>query len=369
MAISFQVLLTPKYIGNLLIPNRIVKAPLSTGLGCRDGSVSERLIRHYRRLSEGETGLILVESAYIDNIASKSNHCQLGIFDDEYISGLAWLADTIKNGGCRAGIQLQHCGRQRLLGIPPIKSASSATWPALYNRVGANAVPIPLTLSEIEDIVQAFGEAAIRAKLAGFELVEIQGAHGGLITNFLSPHTNKRTDIYGGTLENRMRILMQIYENIRGSVGADFPVTVRLSGTDYEPDGFSVEETIEVCRNLESRGIDSVHISGGDHEQMIHEVSPMAIPVGHNVWAAEAVKKEIDVPVIASGSITTPNLAEEIISSGKVDFVALGRPLLADPDWVIKLKMGQPEDIRPCIRCNEGCLERFFFDFEGLPAR
>ncbi len=216
------------------------------------------------------------------------------------------------------------------------------------------------------EIEEAFGQAALRAVLAGFELIEIHGAHGYLITNFLSPHTNKRNDMYGGSLENRMRFLLEIVNTIRGKIGPDFPLTVRLSGSDYEPDGFGIEETIQICKTLENRGIDGIHVSGGDHHQMIHQVSPMAINRGHNVWAAEAIKKEISIPVIASGSITTPEYAEEIIASGKGDFVGLGRPLWADQYWTKKAIEGHPEDIRPCIRCNEGCLERTFFRFRAV---
>ncbi|MBU0518509.1 NAD(P)/FAD-dependent oxidoreductase [bacterium] len=366
MSLQYQCLLEPGKIGKLEIPNRIIKAPQSTGLSHQDGSVSERLVRHYRQLAEGGTGLIIVESAYVDNMASKSAHCQLSVCDNENITGLAWLAESIKDAGSRAALQIGHCGLGKFLGIPPIKSASAVTWPALYQRVGAVAVPDPLTLSEIEVIIEAFGDAASRAKAAGFEVVEIHGAHGYLITNFLSPHTNKRNDIYGGSLENRMRFLVQIYDNVRNKVGGDLPVTVRLSGTDYEPDGINIEETIEVCRILESRGIDAIHVSGGDYHQMIHQVSPLAIPAGHNVWAAAAIKKEVNVPVIASGSITSPELAEEIITSGKGDFIALGRPLWADQFWVKKLKDGRSEDIRPCIRCNDGCLERTFFQFRSV---
>ena len=149
-------------------------------------------------------------------------------------------------------------------------------------------------------------------------------------------------------------------------VGPDFPVTIRLSGTDYEPDGFPIEDTIELAKVLEKEGIDAFHISGGDHHTMIHQVSPMAIDVCHNVWAAEAIKKVVHVPVIASGSITLPEYAEEIIASGKGDFVGLGRPLWADPEWPLKAMEDRPEDIRPCIRCNEGCLERTFFNFKAI---
>ncbi len=353
-------------IGTLELGNRVMKAPQSTGLSHRDGTVSQRLVNHYRRLAEGGTALIIVEYAYVDELASKSAHCQLGISSNDHIPGLAWLADVIREAGSHPAIQIEHCGRQKFLGTPPIKSASAIPWPALFSRVGYEAVPEPMTIREILDVVEAFGQAALRAVLAGYELIEIHGAHGYLITNFLSPHTNKRTDLFGGSLENRMRLLMEIVRNIRAKIGRDFPLTVRLSGTDYEPDGFPIEETIEVCKVLEAEGIDAIHVSGGDHHQMIHQVSPMAVPRGHNVWAAEAIHKHVQVPVIASGSITTPALAESILATDKADYVALGRPLWADPDWTRKAEQGRAESIRPCIRCNEGCLERTFFRFRSI---
>ncbi|HDN85491.1 MAG TPA: NADH oxidase [Candidatus Aerophobetes bacterium] len=363
---KFPNLFTPGKIGTLEVKNRIIKAPQSTGMSNIDGSVSERLIRHYRELARGGAGLIIVEYAYVDKIASKSAHCQLGICDNEHIPGLAWLADTIKDNGAKAGIQIEHCGRQKFLGTQPIKSSSRIPWPALLERCGRDAIPEELTIDEILDIVEAFGDAAKRAVDAGFDLIEIHGAHGYLLTNFFSPHTNKRNDCYGGSLENRMRIYIQVVRNIREKIGNDFPLTIRLSGTDYEPDGFPIEDTIQLAKALEREGIDAIHVSGGDHHTMIHQVSPMAIPVCHNVWAAEAIKKEVKIPVIASGSITLPRYAEDIIASGKADFVALGRPLWADPYWPQKAMEGRPEDIRPCIRCNEGCLERTFFKFKAV---
>jgi 2,4-dienoyl-CoA reductase-like NADH-dependent reductase (Old Yellow Enzyme family)/thioredoxin reductase len=366
MSKLFPNLCSPGRIGSLDLKNRIVKAPQSTGMSNMDGSVSDRLIRYYQEQARGGSGLIVVEYAYVDKIASKSAHCQLGICDNEHIPGLAWLAETIQDEGSVAGIQIEHCGRQKFLGTKPIKSASASTWPALFRRVGADAVPEALTPGEIRDLVEAFGDAAIRAVSAGFQLIEIHGAHGYLITNFLSPHTNKRTDIYGGSLENRMRFLVEIVENIRGKIGPGFPLTVRLSGTDYEPDGFGIEETIEVSQKMEHLGLDAIHVSGGDHHQMIHQVSPMMVERAHNVWAAEAIKNEIGIPVIASGSITTPDLAESIIRDGLGDFVGLGRPLWADPYFPIKAAEDRPEDIRPCIRCNEGCLERTFFRFKAV---
>ncbi len=366
MSKLFPHVFAPGKIGTLTLKNRVVKAPQSSGMSNMDGTVSERLVRYYRDQAAGGAGLIVVEYAYVDDIGAKSAHCHLGISNNEHIPGLAWLAENIKEMGAAAGIQIEHCGRQKFLGTQPICAPSALPWPKLWDQYGVQSVPHVLTIEEIQDIVHAFGDSALRAKEAGFELVEIHGAHGYLLTNFFSPHTNHRTDLYGGSLENRMRIYVEIVRDVRKKVGPDFPVTIRLSGTDYEPDGFPIEDTIELAKVLEREGIDAFHISGGDHHTMIHQVSPMAMSVCHNTWAAEAIKKVVSVPVIASGSITLPEYAEEIIASGKGDFVGLGRPLWADPEWPNKAAADHPEDIRPCIRCNEGCLERTFFHYKAI---
>ena len=366
MSTMFPHLFTPGKIGTLTLKNRIMKAPQSSGMSNMDGSVTERLVRYYRKQAAGGAGMIIVEYAYVDDIGAKSAHCHLGISSNEHIPGLSWLADNIREQGAVPAIQIEHCGRQKFLGTQPMRAPSAIPWPKLWDQYGVQAVPKELTIEEIQDIVHAFGDAALRAKTAGFELVEIHGAHGYLLTNFFSPTTNHRTDLYGGSLENRMRIYVEIVRDVRKKVGPDFPVTIRLSGTDYEPDGFPIEETIALAKVLEKEGIDAFHISGGDHHMMIHQVSPMAIEPCHNVWAAEAVKKAVKVPVIASGSITLPKYAEEILASGKGDFVGLGRPLWADPEWPIKAQQDRPEDIRPCIRCNEGCLERTFFNYRSI---
>ena len=366
MSKMFPNLFSPAKIGTLTLKNRILKAPQSSGMSNMDGTVSERLVRYYRDQAAGGAGCIVVEYAYVDDIGAKSAHCHLGISSNEHTPGLAWLAENIREMGAAPAIQIEHCGRQKFLGTQPICAPSALPWPKLWDQYGVQAVPHVLTIEEIQDIVHAFGDSALRAKKAGFELVEIHGAHGYLLTNFFSPHTNHRTDLYGGSLENRMRIYVEIVRDVRKKVGPDFPVTIRLSGTDYEPDGFPIEDTIAMAKVLEREGIDAFHISGGDHHTMIHQVSPMAMSLCHNTWAAEAIKKEVSVPVIASGSITLPEYAEEIIASGKGDFVGLGRPLWADPEWPNKAAADHPEDIRPCIRCNEGCLERTFFNYKAI---
>jgi 2,4-dienoyl-CoA reductase-like NADH-dependent reductase (Old Yellow Enzyme family)/thioredoxin reductase len=357
MSKLFPRLFEPSVLAGIRLKNRIMKAPQHMGLANPDGSVTEGMLQYYKRVAQGGAGMVIVEYAWIDKDASKASPCQLGVADYEHIAGLSRLAETIQNAGAKAGLQISHGGRQKFLCRKPIKAASRVPWEELYYFGGCPA-PDEITFEEILEVVKAFGDAAKRTKDAGFDMVEFHACHGYLISNFLSPRTNKRTDWYGGSLENRMRFLLESVADARSKVGPDYPLCIRVSGTDYEPDGHTIEETIVLCKRLEELGVDVIHMSGGNHHQTIHEVSPMMMPLAYNVWAAEAVKKEISIPVVASGSITSPKLAEEILAAGKADYIALGRPLWADPDFPNKAKADKPEQIRPCIRCNDGCLAR-----------
>jgi 2,4-dienoyl-CoA reductase-like NADH-dependent reductase (Old Yellow Enzyme family)/thioredoxin reductase len=356
MQTKFPKLFEPGLIGNVRLKNRVIKAPQHTGLANPDGSVTDRMLRYYKDVALGGVSMVIIEYAWIDNDASRASPCQLGIASMDHIPGLSLLAQTIQANGAKAAIQISHAGRQKFTLSKPIKAPSAVPWEEIY----AAGCPPPdeLTFEEIQQIVKSFGDAAKRAQTADFDMVEIHACHGYLISNFLSPRTNKRTDWYGGSLENRMRFLLEVMAEIIRQVGPDYPICVRVSGIDYEPDGTKIEETIELCKLLEALGVAVIHMSGGNHHQTIHEVSPIGMSLAHNVWAAEAVKKEVKIPVIASGSITHPELAEKILSDGKGDFIALGRPLWADPYWPQKAMEGRPEDIRPCIRCNDGCLAR-----------
>ena len=356
MRTSFPKLSEPGRIGNIQLKNRVLKAPQHTGLANPDGSVTDRMIRYYKEVASGGSSMVIVEYAYIDNDASRASPCQLGVSSMDHIAGLSLLAQTIQANGAKAALQISHAGRQKFNFSRPIKAPSTVPWEEMH-FMGCPP-PDVLTFEEIHEIVKSFGVAAKRVQIADFDMVEIHACHGYLISNFLSPRTNKRTDWYGGSLENRLRFLIEVVEEIMCQVGPDYPVCVRLSGIDYEPDGTTIEETIELSKRLEAMGVAVIHMSGGNHHQTIHEVSPMGMSLAHNVWAAEAAKKELHIPVIASGSITTPDLAEEILEQGRGDFIALGRPLWADPYWPQKTMEGRPEDIRPCIRCNDGCLAR-----------
>jgi 2,4-dienoyl-CoA reductase-like NADH-dependent reductase (Old Yellow Enzyme family)/thioredoxin reductase len=354
--VSFQELFKPGFIGKLRLKNRLIRAAMYTTYGALDGSVTDRMIRHYRELASGGAGLVIVEFSYVDKKSSKSNYCQLSVAGDEYIPGLSWLAMTIKQNGAKVGLQISHAGGQRYLMTPRKKVPSQAPWEAIQGK--GETAPEELTIEEIEEVVEAFGDAALRAKKAAFDLVEVHASHGYLITEFLSSTTNRRTDQYGGSLENRIRLLIEIIENVRKKVGFDYPLSVRLNGSEYLEGGITIEESIETAKILEKNGVNAVHISGGTHRNSDKLVVPMYWSRGYHVWAAEAIKKAIEIPVIASGSVTTPELAEEILKEEKADFISLARPLLADPSFPKKAEEGRSEDITPCIRCNMGCQGR-----------
>ncbi|HSB07478.1 MAG TPA: FAD-dependent oxidoreductase [Thermodesulfobacteriota bacterium] len=360
----FPKLTEPGRIGSLIVRNRIASSPMITGYATRDGMVTDRLLRFYEEKAKGGVGLIIVEYAYIDLKASVSAHCQLGVYDDACIIGLAQLAEIMQQSGAKACVQIEHCGRQKFIGTYPMVAPSRVPWEELVAMGGM--IPTELTIEEIKEIVESFGNAARRVKQAGFDMVEIHGAHGYLITNFLSPHTNRRTDMYGGGLKERMHFGLEVAEDVRKKVGPDFPVGIRLSGTEYMENGVMIEDTVAFAKALENAGVNVFHISGGNHHTMHCQVVPSNQPLAFNVWAAEAVKKEVKVPVIASGSITSPALAETIIKEGKADFVGLARPLLADPYFPKKAEEGRAEEVRPCIRCNQGCLQKGIFAGKSL---
>ena len=353
---DLQVLFQPGKIGSLALKNRIIKSPQSTALSNMDGTVSQRIINHYKRLAQGGAGLILTEYTYVDDDASKAIHCQLGNTRREHTPGMGWLVDEVHAMGAKIGMQLAHGGRQKFLGTAPIKSASDSSWDEVENQYGVK--PVPMTISEIEQVMHDFGDAALRCYNAGFDLVEVHAGHGYLITNFLSPYTNFRTDEYGGSFENRIRLLVGIVRNIRAKIPRVMPLSIRLSVVDYEEGGITIEETVELCRRLEAEGVDVLHCSGGHHATMQYEVSPWYMPRALHRWGFEKIKQVVSIPVIGSGSIVAPEVAADILSSGSADFVSLGRPLLADPEWPNKARAGRTIEIVPCIRCNDGCLHR-----------
>jgi len=347
-------------IGKIEIKNRLFRAPTTTSSSTREGWATDRLIRHYRRVAQGGVGLIIVENSYVDDLAAKQSPTQLSMSGTLGRGTLGILVSIIQATGAKAGIQLGHAGAQKSFGPQKSPSAIPIVVPWDENPAPPAALPEELTSEEIRKIIEAYGDATLRAKQIGFDMVEILGCHGYLVSQFLSPLTNKRRDPYGGDLKNRMRFLLEVVERQRKKVGPDYPLCVRLNCTDYLEGGVMIEDTIEVAKSLEKAGINVLHVSGGVHNTMHQEVAPMYVSVANHLWAIEKIKKSIGIPVIASGSITTPELAEKILQEGKADFISLCRPLMADPDFPRKAREGRPEDIAPRIRCGDGCITRGF---------
>lgn len=345
-------------IGRLEVDNRIIKAPTMVCMGNPDGSVTGILIRFYEEVARGGSGLVIVEGAReVKGGLGFPVLCAAGI---EYIPGLSLLAQAICDNGAKSALQIVSEGAGFPQKVPSRIAWEEQVFAHWLKDTGGGRGPVPqeLTVEDIQEIVAATGDAAKLAQTAGFDMVEIHGAHGALPHQFLSHLRNIRNDLYGGSLHNRMRFLVELVRDVKRKTGADFPLSVRLSAIDYEPGGVVLEETLEVVKVLEQIGVDVIHVSGGSHARLVHTTSPMSIPEGHHVASAEAVKKVVHIPVIASGSITTPQLAEEILESGKADFISLARPLFADPHWPQKAREGRPEDIAPCIRCVDGCQDR-----------
>jgi 2,4-dienoyl-CoA reductase-like NADH-dependent reductase (Old Yellow Enzyme family)/thioredoxin reductase len=359
----FAKLLEPGTIKGVRLKNRAINAPMGTEYSQRDGTVTERLIRYYEEKAKGGVGLVIVEYAYIDQEASMAIECQLGVYDNACIVGLSRLSEVMQHHGAKTCLQIVHCGATKYDTFPAVAPSSA---PYKDAEGTGSRVPRELNIEDIDKIVEAFGNAAARAKQAGFDMVEIHGAHGYLITEFLSPLTNRRTDMYGGGARKRMRFALEVVQRVIQKVGADYPVGIRLSGSEYKDGGISIRDTIALSKELEKLGIAYLHISGGDAVTLHAQVTPSYLATGFNVWAAEAVKREVTVPVIASGSLTSPEVAEEVLREGKADFVSFGRPLLADPHFIRKLEEGRREDIVPCIRCNEGCMRKGTIEKRGL---
>ncbi|MGQ9497439.1 MAG: oxidoreductase [Desulfotomaculales bacterium] len=357
----FIKLFEPVQIGAMQLKNRIVKPPMVTNYATDDGAVTERLKAYHAARARGGVGLIIVEAAYV-HPGGRGFSRELGIYADDLIPGLRTLADAVHAHGAKIAIQLYHGGRQTSSKVTgsPIVAPSPIPW------AEDQEVPRELTVEGIRALVDAFGEAARRAKEAGFNAVEVHGAHGYLINEFLSPLSNRRTDAYGGTLENRMRFPLEVVAKVREKVGPDFPVIYRLSAVEFVPGGLTMEETAVFAQRLVEAGVNAIHVSAGIYASSAMIIPPMAVPRGCHVQYAAAIREATGarVPVIAVGRIKDPAMAERILQEGKADLVAMGRALLADPDLPRKAAEGRPDDIRKCIACNQGCIDRLFKDLD-----
>ncbi len=350
-------LLSEGKIGTLTLKNRVVFPPMGTNFP-EDEKVSESLINYHAARAKGGCGMNIVEIAAVHPTTRGSRN--LGIYDDKFIPGLKTLAETIQQAGGRACIQLWHAGRQTnstVTGLP-IVSASSIPCPLCQE------MPKELTLDEIKELVEAYGDAALRAKKAGFDAIELHGAHGYLIAQFMSPYSNHRSDSYGGSLENRARFALEIIADVRKKVGNDYPVIYRLSSEERVKNGLTFEDTKEIAKLVEKAGVDAIDVSVGVYETLHYTVPPIDLPVGFNVNGAAIVKNVVKIPVIAVDRINDVVLADQILKDGNADFIAMGRGQIADPELCNKAQKGEYDSIVKCIGCNQGCVDRLLM--QGL---
>ena len=352
MSKSFTHLFAPLEIRHLTLKNRICMSPVSTNFSTPRGEVTPRLLDHYGARARGGAGLIIIEGTCV-HLSGRAFVNQLGAYEDSFIPGLESLARTIRTNGAASIIQLHHGGRQanpKISGIQPLAPSAVA---CPISRV----MPKEMTHQEIAEIRDAFIEAAFRGKEAGFDGVEFHAAHEYLVSEFLSPYTNKRTDEYGGGLENRLRLLVDIIRGARLKLGPDFIISVRMNGDDYIPGGLTIADAIEIARVLEAEGVDILNVSGGVYVTPHLIIPPLPLGPGVHLHLSAAIKGAVSIPVIGVGRITTPEFAERALAEGRADLVALGRALVADPEWPQKALEGNIDDIRPCLGCNQGCID------------
>lgn len=348
----FKNLFSPIKINNCEIPNRLAVTAMVTNYCNEDGTATDRYIAYHEAKARGGWGLIITED-YPVNKHARGYKYVAGLWNDDQIESHKRLTDTIHKYDSKIFCQIYHAGRQSNSlvngGVQPVApSAIPCPW--------LRELPRELTIPEIEQIVEEFGDTALRAKKAGFDGVEIHAAHGYLIAEFLSPYANKRTDKYGGNFENRVRFLKEIYENVRSKVGKDFPVIVRFSALDDMPGGRDMAESRVLAKLFEEWGFDAINVSCavyGDHNRQI--VSPMYIPHAWQVDYAAEIKKIVNIPVFTVNRINDPRMADIILEMGKADIIGMGRGSLADPDLPNKAKAGDLESIRYCIGCLQGC--------------
>ena len=359
----FKHLFTPIHIGKMELKNRIGLPPMTVGYGTPDANLTDRHRAYYEARARGGAALIVTEAAAV-HPDRKFGLYPLGLYDDSQIPSWHKLAEAVHPYGTKVGAQLMDPGPESiamLTGNQPLGPS------AVVGRSHFRSLPREMSIGEIEAVVQDYAEATRRARDAGLDCIQIHAAHGyALVGSFISPFFNKRTDRYGGSLERRLQLLLEIIAAVRSAVGPDFPIMLRMSGDERRTGGRSVQETQFIVRTLVDAGIDAIEISGGTIPVTFHAVvPPQGTELAPNAPVAKAIKEVVDIPIICVGRINTPRLAEFLIATGRVDIVSMGRAMNADPEMPNKAAEGRLDEIRPCVGCNEGCISAVM---KGLPA-
>ena len=357
---SYSKLFTPGTIANLELKNRIVMPAMGCSLAEPSGEAGPRMIRYYADRAKGGAGLIITEITRIDDETGVGTPNQLSVTNTHVVGQLSRLVETVHAYDTKLFVQLHHPGNQtpsRLIGGKQPVSASDVTCKVIGEQ------PRALTTEEVEGLVKKFVFGAVIAQKAGVDGVEIHGAHGYLVSQFLSPHTNKRTDKYGGSFEGRMRFATEIIMGIRAYCGPKFPIGIRINGNDYLDDGITEEDAIAQAKYFEKLGVCYINVSCGTYDSGATIIEPNYFQEGWKKHLAANIKKAVSVPVIAVCNIKHPAVAEQLLEEGFADFVGIARGQLADPEWGNKAKAGKDTEIRKCL----GCMECFRILNDGLP--
>jgi len=347
-------LFAPFSLKTIELKNRIVMPALASFLIGDDGSISDATVEHYRRRAAGGPAMVITEACAVSPEGVVSSH-QARIYDDRFIAGLSRLATALKAEGSVPALQIHHGGRQTSIKVIKRKPLAPSPLPCPAIRGDVE----PLSIDGIHQLAQKFGDAAERAVQAGFELIEIHGAHGYLINQFLSGFSNIREDEYGGTVAARTRFAREIVTEVRRRLGPQFPISFKISAEEHVEGGLTTRESIEILKILVEAGIDIVQVSAGNDVTPEWICQPMFMEKGCLVPSAAQVKQALDIPVMVVGRINNPQLANDIIASAKADLVCMGRGLLADPELPLKAQEGRLDEIRTCIACNT-CMESIF---------
>ena len=347
---DYPHIFSPLTVKNMTIKNRIVMMPMGTNYGEQNGEMSFLHINYYEQRAKGGTGLIIVENASIDSPQGSNGTTQLRIDHDNYLPRLFKFCENIHRYGTKIAIQINHAGASAVSSRINMQPVSASDVPS---KEGGE-IPRPLSREEILHIVKKYGEAAKRAQTAGFDAVEIHAGHSYLISQFLSPITNKRTDEFGGSVENRTRFCRMVIDEVRKQVGPFFPIMLRLSADELMEGGNTLDDTLEYLDYLQEE-VDIFDVSCGLNGSIQYQIDANYLPDGWRSYMAKAVKEKFNKPCISMGNIRDPKVAERILADGDADLIGMGRGLIADPAWVNKVATGHECDLRKCISCNIGC--------------
>ena len=350
MRSEYKKIFEPLTIRRMTMKNRIMMTPMGTNYGEQSGEMSFIHINYYEQRAKGGTGLIMVENASVDSPEGSNGTTQLRIDHDNYLPRLFKLTETIHKHGTCIGIQINHAGASAQSARTNMQPVSASDVPS---KAGGE-IPRPLAKDEILRIVKKYGEAAKRAQVAGFDCVEIHAGHSYLLSQFLSPTTNKRTDEFGGSAENRARFAKLVVEEVRKQVGPFFPIFVRISADEKAEGGNTLEDTLDYLQYFQEE-VDVFDVSCGLNSSLQYQIDANYLPDGWRSYMAKAVKERYGKPCVTTGNIRDPKVANDILEKGDADIIGMGRGLIADPEWVNKVDFGDVCDIRKCISCNIGC--------------